>query len=164
MVVELMDRIVLASNSQTKIGEFELLSRNPYVRRVQKHFEIRYPEGHPAHLKFERRTAEHAEWYERHGPRVMRIRDMVGGFLAVFCEKPHVAHSARAGVLLSCVPDDVFNPWHDPELYYIVGLLIWRTREWLCTQPGGYRRYAGAPSPGARRASSCRAAGGVGAG
>ena len=138
---KLMDRIVLASNSQTRIDPIQMLSRDPYVRRIQKHFEHRYPEDHPAHLKFERRAGEHADWPERHNARIIRIYDLLAGFRAIFHEQPHIVHRGVATDLLSGAAGRVFSPAHDPDIYYVAGLIMYRVRQWLYDQPGGERKY-----------------------
>ncbi len=132
----LIDQIAIATNSQNKIDESDLLSRNATVRRLQQHFESIW--GSERQIWFERRAGEY--YYVRHenASRVVTIEDLMGAFAAIFLEMPHTVHSARWDRIRSMIPEKIFNPSHDPALYYAAALILTRGREFAAQRPGRY--------------------------
>lgn len=133
--------IVVASNSQTEVDATQLLSRDPYVRRVQQQFESVWGPGRTRHIWFERRAGEHSGWRRTHGHRVVCIVDLIKSFASVFLERPHWVQNAKRVDLRHLVPEQVFNSAHDPALYYAAALIVWRAREFMAGQKGGEWRY-----------------------
>ncbi|MBI1386399.1 MAG: hypothetical protein GC150_15940 [Rhizobiales bacterium] len=134
--------VVVANNSQNRVEPIQLLSRTPYVRRIQLHIDASLPEGHPAHVRFERRTGEHFALRVGDRNRVVDLRELIAGFVSVFCERPDLAQGSKWRQMLQMVPSKVFNPSHDPELYKIVALIAWRTRQWVSLNRPSWRHPA----------------------
>lgn len=92
-------------------------------------------------LIFERRTGEHFGWRRDYGLRVVGTEDLLGGFLSMVLEAPHVMHAADWRRIEGFVPDRIFSADHDPALYHLVAQIAFLSRNFFQRWKGGEYRY-----------------------
>ncbi len=126
---DLVDRISVASNRQTAIAPVEFFSRLPFVRRLQLHFDtVRDSEDNRV-LWLERQRGVRSDWPRENGSRVVDIEDMMRAFASVMLERPELAQGGNWKAMRALVPETIFNPAHNLEVYEISALILWRARE-----------------------------------
>lgn len=126
---ELVDRVSVTSNRQTAIAPVEFFSRLPFVRRLQLQLDMLRTEKGERVLWLERQRGERSEWPRENGQRVLDIEDIMRGYASVVLERPELVQTGDWKALRAMVPQAIFNPAHDLEVYEIAGLISWRARE-----------------------------------
>jgi hypothetical protein len=130
---ELVDWIIVGSNRQNHVEAAEFFGRLPFVRRLQLHFDAITSATGQRVIWFERQKGAMSEWQREHGQQVVGIEDMVRAFVSIVLERPELPQSGDWRALRALVPDRVFNANHDPEVYEITALILWRARELMRT-------------------------------
>ncbi len=130
----LIDRIVRATNAQTPIDPLEMLSREPLVRRIQWFYEMMAQREDQPGLLFERRLGEFGINARSMDARVIALADVVRGYAAMFLEVPHDVHGGHWRAMATERNRRVLAPHHEPELYYLVGLLTWAVRRHIASE------------------------------
>ena len=135
----LKDAIIRGSNTQEVVSDFDMLSRHPYVRELEKEFERSDPDKK---LWLERRMNERMIWHDEDPKfdvndfRILTPKQLMNGFTACVLKQPHSVHHSPANVLSKLGPVSrksnlkVFMSEHDPTLYRAIGWLITAARRW----------------------------------
>lgn len=148
---DIADEVIVASNTQAEINTYNMLSRLPPLKRLQRPFEV----GHPNDMQrlwLQRREQEillnHRGW-----ERVLTPRQLYEAFRAVVLGRPHSATDRYQRRQASVEQEDVFAADHEPNLYRMLGWLVVSGRRWARERDqkqwddryyhGGARAYAG---------------------
>src|SRR5262249_16105535 len=130
---KLKDAIILASNTQAAVDDYDMLARNEGLKELQHIFQ-RGEASPPERLWLQRRRNEPVDWPEhwewRDWQRVLRPRNLLDAYAAALLGAPHLAHGNPAAVLNLARNGTVFDPAHEPTLYRALGWLIVTGRKW----------------------------------
>ena len=133
--------IILGLNRQTEIDELQILARNDFVRRMQRHFDVisaprpLWIDGiRSPMILFERRTGEFRMIADADRARVVTMQEIMQAFAAAFLESPHAVHEGGKGYLIRQVPKRMFADDHDVGFYFAAALLLWRARQVIGTR------------------------------
>lgn len=137
----LIDGIIESTNNQVPITDVQLLSRRSYLRWLEMFFEAKQANGGLPELWFERRVGSRGLEREQHPENVMSIEDLLKAFVSIYHELPERVHNLSWADFVRMVPDDVFNPSHDRELYYAAAVILLRCRQFMKTLSGGIHLY-----------------------
>jgi AIPR protein len=125
------DDVIIASNSQALIDDYDILACRPEVRALQLNFEEMSWHA-PDRLWLQRRRNEALEcpkgWHIR--DRTIRPRELVDTFAAALLGSPHTVHSQRMWSLNKAKAGEIFAPGHEPTLYRALGWLMTTGRRW----------------------------------
>lgn len=133
--------IVVASNSQNSFGPVELLSRMPFLRRLQQHFNaVTGPDQSPI-IWLERRRRELSSLKEEYGPRVLDIEELMRAMISAYLCLPELAQNAHWDDLKALVPGRLLNDAHPMAIYHTAGLIAWRAREAIAGLKGANVSY-----------------------
>ncbi|MCI4662455.1 MAG: AIPR family protein [Neomegalonema sp.] len=121
------DGVVLGANTQSAVDRYDMLARRPELRALQLAFEA---DAHwsPQKLWLQRRRAEPFKTRVA-AERVISPRQLLEAYAAVILGLPHRVHDNPAQ-FLDDVPDRIFAPGHEPNLYMALGWMIVAGRHW----------------------------------
>ena len=124
----LRDKIILSTNSQSKIDREGLLALTTF----QKQLEEFYANSNDK-LFYERRNNQYANNPEVKQKNIVNIREQIKSFVATFLEEPDVV-SGYFGRIYKERVGDIFISEHLLEPYYVTGLIQYRFKELLNTK------------------------------
>ncbi|MHB9011633.1 MAG: AIPR family protein [Ignavibacteriaceae bacterium] len=125
---ELRDKIILSTNSQSKIDREGLLALTTF----QKQLEEFYTSSNDK-LYYERRNKQYANSPNVKQKNIVNIREQIKSFVAMFLEEPD-AVSGYFGKIYKERLGDIFITEHLFEPYYVAGLIQFRFKELLNTK------------------------------
>lgn len=151
---DLKDAVILGSNTQEEVDEYDLLSRHRFVRELEREFERHAENRAENRLWLERRWWERTLWREEDpnfrvpSNQILTPRQLMDGFAASILGRPDLAHGNPQQLLRMTSRGEIFSPLHEPTLYRAIGWLVVATRSWahdvdedwkdLPTERGGY--------------------------
>lgn len=121
----LRDKIILSTNSQTKINKEGLLA----LTKFQKQLEEYYYSAND-NLYYERRSNQYYNKPEVKRKSIVDIREQIKSFVAMFLDEPHEVSGYFSRVYKER-QGDIFIEEHLLEPYYISGLIQFRFKEFL---------------------------------
>lgn len=124
----LRDKIILSTNSQSKIDREGLLALTTF----QKHLEEFYSSSNDK-IYYERRNNQYANSSEVKQKTIVNIREQIKSFVSMFLEEPDVV-SGYFGRIYKERVGDIFITEHLLEPYYVAGLIQYRFKELLNTK------------------------------
>lgn len=122
---EIVDEIVEATNSQTKIDDHQMYAIDSHVREIQDYFEAHIDDQEDRDkVYFERRSKE---YNNTSIPNIRRfdIYLLAKVFAAMFLDRPHVS-TAYAGQLFEGKSKSVFDPKYNCIAYYTSALAYYK--------------------------------------
>lgn len=125
---ELRDRIILSTNSQSKIEEEELLA----LTKFQKRLEEFYSSSNDG-LNYERRNNQYANKPHVKKKTIVDIREQIKSFVGMFFDEPHEV-AGYFGRVYKERKSDIFLETHLLEPYLISGLIQFQFKEFLSSQ------------------------------
>jgi hypothetical protein len=125
---ELRDKIILSTNSQSRIDKEGLLALTSF----QKELEEYYRSANDG-LYYERRNNQYANKAEVKQKNIVDIREQIKSFIAMFLNEPHEVSGYFSKVYKDRI-GDIFIPEHLREPYYVSGLIQFRFKELLNTK------------------------------
>lgn len=138
IVVTTCDRlrndIILASNTQAPLTEYDFLSRNKDLRQVAEAFDA--PDIALAQKVWLKRRlgqpiAWPAEWCgDKDTSRIITPRNLLEAYVAAVRCTPHIAHDKRGVALHKVTRGEIFNSNHEPSLYRALAWLAVTGRRW----------------------------------
>lgn len=124
----LRDKIILSTNSQSRIEEEELLA----LTKFQKELEEYYSSSSDG-IFYERRNNQYSSRVDVKKKTIVDIREQIKSFVAMFLDEPHEV-SGQFGKVYRERKNDIFIKDHFFEPYYIAGLIQYRFKEFLDIQ------------------------------
>jgi len=128
---DLKNSIILASNTQAAVDDYDMLARHEGLRALQHTFE-RGEAPLRERIWLQRRREEPVDWpshWERPDwSRVVRPRHLIDAYAAAILGIPHTAHDAPGRILELGRSGDAFAL--DPTLYRALGWLVVTGRRW----------------------------------
>ena len=129
----LKDSIVLASNTQAAVDDYDMLARNQGLRDLETAFDR--SETLPHHrVWLQRRRNEPVDWPDhwegKDWTRVVRPRHLLDAYAASIAGIPHTAHDKPGNILAMAKNETVFHVDHEPTLYRALGWLVVNGRKW----------------------------------
>lgn len=124
----LRDKIILSTNSQSKIDREGLLALTTF----QKQLEEFYASSNDK-LFYERRNNQYANNPEVKQKNIVNIREQIKSFVAMFLEEPDIVSGYFSRIYKERV-GDIFIVEHLLEPYYVAGLIQYRFKELLNTK------------------------------
>ncbi len=125
---ELRDRIILSTNSQSKIEEEELLALTKFQKKLEE-FYSSSKDG----LNYERRNNQYANKPYIKKKSIVDIREQIKSFVGMFFDEPHEV-AGYFGKVYKERKSDIFLDTHLLEPYLISGLIQFQFKEFLSTQ------------------------------
>ncbi len=135
----LKDAIVRGANTQEAVDDFDMLSRNSYVRDLEKEFERAAPDKR---LWLERRWNERKLWEEEDpsftipDAKILTPKQLMNGFVSCILGQPHSVHQSSVHALskldLNGKSDKirVFMKEQEPTIYRAIGWTLVASRLW----------------------------------
>lgn len=124
----LRNKIILSTNSQSKIDKEGLLALTTFQKRLEEYYYIAH-DG----LYYERRNNQYANRPEVKQKNIVDIREQIKSFVAMFLDEPHEVSGYFSKVYKERM-GDVFIAEHMFEPYYVSGLTQFRFKELLNTK------------------------------
>ncbi len=130
---DLKDAIVLASNTQAAVDDYDMLARNQGLRDLQTVFDRGEAQLHER-IWLQRRRDEPIDWPEhwtnRDWARVMRPRHLLDAYAAAIRAMPHTAHDKPGKILELAQSGEAFGDEHEPTMYRALGWMVVTGRRW----------------------------------
>ena len=130
---DLKDAIVLASNTQAAVDDYDMLARNQGLRDLQSAFARGDAQLHER-VWLQRRRDEPVDWPDhwdkKDWTRVVRPRHLLDSFAAAVRGVPHTAHERPGKILEMAQKGEVFAVEHEPTMYRALGWLVVTARRW----------------------------------
>ncbi len=121
---KVVESIIRASNSQTKVTEEQMLSLLPFNRRLSEYYRAVVLNNVGERLYFDLRQGEFSEATQIDEIRIIQIRDQIQNFASMFLEHPHDAID-RLKAIRDEIPARIFNPDHALDPYYTASLAMY---------------------------------------
>jgi AIPR protein len=125
---DLRDKIILSTNSQSKIEEEELLALTKFQKRLEEYY-LSTGVG----LHYERRNNQYANRPEVKKKAIVDIREQIKSFVGMFFDEPHEA-AGFFGRIYRERKSDIFADDHLFEPYFIAGMIQYKFKEFLNAQ------------------------------
>jgi hypothetical protein len=130
---ELIDEIVLASNTQATVDAYDLLARNKGLRGLESVF-TRAEVPLVERIWLQRRRNQAVDfpdtWKTQDWSRVMQPRHLLDAFAASIGASPSTVHREPVRVLALAKDGVIFNERHEPTLYRALGWMVCNGRRW----------------------------------
>jgi hypothetical protein len=128
---DLKDSIILASNTQAAVDDYDMLARNKSLRELQHTFE-RGEAPLRERVWLQRRREEPIDWPSHwtnpDWSKVVRPRHLLDAYAATVLGIPHTVHDTPGRIIEIGATDDVFG--HEPTLYRALAWLVVTGRRW----------------------------------
>ncbi len=121
----LRDKIILSTNSQSKIEKEGLLALTYFQKQLEEYY-VSAKDG----LFYERRSNQYSNRADVYKKCIVDIREQIKSYVAMFLEEPHVV-SGYFGKVYKDREGDIFIEQHLYEPYYVSGLLQYRFKDFL---------------------------------
>ncbi|WP_345853936.1 AIPR family protein [Shewanella algae] len=122
--IEVANKIVTATNSQTQIEQHAFLGLTEKARLVQKYFDICNSSENSEKIFFERRFNEYSE-NDYQSTRIFDVKELARCYIAVFQREPHSA-SRYVKKILKEKPESIFNETDHEDAYYTACLICYK--------------------------------------
>lgn len=132
---DLKNEVIRGANTQSPVDDYDMLSRLPYLRRLQEHFRSFDP-AHPERLWLQRRRGERLLERGYDPKRVVTPRQLLEAFTATVLGSPHTVHAHPGKCLEYVRREKIFSPKHSFTVYRALGCLLYAAREWAARKPG----------------------------
>lgn len=124
----LLDRIVVSTNTQAALQEYDFLSRNMGLRRIVKELgsaEVKPQQQVWIKTRLGQAIAWPGHWRgDTDWQRVITPRHLLEAYVAAITASPHDAHHRRGRALDKVAQGQIFSPDHDPWLYLALSWLV----------------------------------------
>jgi hypothetical protein len=126
----IIDDIILSANRQSPIEETQIVAKRELVSRLAQTFRTLGAEPGMPQLWLESRTGEWRKLAGKKEIRIVRLPDLTEAYASSILEIPHAVQRAQKSEMLERIRKGaIYSETHQPELYYIAGLLLWRARD-----------------------------------
>lgn len=132
---DLKNEVIRGANTQSPVDDYDMLSRLPYLRRLQEHF-LSFAPSHPERLWMQRRRGERLLERDYDPKRVVTPRQLLEAFSATVLASPHTVHGHPGKCLEYVRREKIFAPKHSFTVYRALGCLLFAAREWAARKPG----------------------------
>lgn len=122
------DRIIVSTNSQTKINEEQLLALTSFQKSLEK-FYHEMGDG----LYYERRKAQYSLDPNIKKKSIVDIREQIKSYVAMFIEEPHIV-SGYFGKVYKDKKNIIFNREHHYDPYYVSGITQFMFKKLLASK------------------------------
>lgn len=123
----LRDKIILSTNSQSKIDKEGLLALTTFQKQLEEFYNSAND-----NLYYERRNKQYAN-RDLKQINIVNIREQIKSFVAMFLDEPHEVSGYFSKIYKERV-GDIFIAEHMFEPYYIAGLIQYRFKQLLNTK------------------------------
>lgn len=123
----LRDKIILSTNSQSKIDKEGLLALTTFQKQLEEFYN-----SENDNLYYERRNKQYAN-RDLKQINIVNIREQIKSFVAMFLNEPHEVSGYFSKIYKERV-GDIFIAEHMFEPYYIAGLIQYRFKQLLNTK------------------------------
>lgn len=121
----LRDKIIISTNSQTKIKEEQLLALTAFQKGLEEFYEYS-KDG----IYYERRTSQYSANQSIKKKCIVNIREQIKSYVAMFLEEPDVV-SGYFGKVYKDRKDDIFIKEHKYEPYYVSGFTQYKFKQFI---------------------------------
>ena len=132
---DLKNEVIRAANTQSPVDDYDMLSRLPFLRRLQEHF-LSLDSAHPERLWLQRRRGERLFERDYDRNRIVTPRQLLEAFAATVLAIPHAVHTHPGKCLELVRREKIFAPQHSFTVYRAMGCLLLAARQWAGRKPG----------------------------